>query len=531
MLFERKDVNLTDFNSPADVVIKCSDKDVHTHRILLAALSKWFSHIFQISETDEEFLTIILKDFSSLEILPLLDFVYRRCDSLNVSSSVIKELYLDIFDKDFSARKSVKHSTQEVTEPKHEPLDENKIKLKSDEDFLVDTTDKSFFDTENLEDDQIYEDFFQEEVKLEPDLNLEINSKDDLENEKSAKRKRKSTKLKTKSKRLKEEDRELDAAFEKEGFNFEDDHCHICDTDFRDNKAFRRHVYNVHAPKKTFKCEHCDYVATKDPGKLRIHMAMNHGGETMKCNMCNYETPILKYLIKHKKKMHEGLRYKCDQCDHTTNHKQLLQQHIKVKHEGFKLSCDQCLYTTGDPGALKKHRLNKHEGVVYPCDECSYVANAANNLNRHKRVKHQEAEFLCDRCDYKTGDKGCLKEHQQIKHEGLLFRCEECDYSTKARSSLRVHKETVHLGITYPCEDCEYTAKTRKDLRYHRARKHDEAKYKCDLCDYGVAAISLLNQHIMFKHEGKKIYCDVCPYFATSAQAVNKHKLKKHDII
>ncbi len=43
----------------------------------------------------------------------------------------------------------------------------------------------------------------------------------------------------------------------------------------------------------------------QDPGKLRIHMAMNHGGETMKCNMCSYETPILKYLIKHKKKMHE----------------------------------------------------------------------------------------------------------------------------------------------------------------------------------------------------------------------------------
>ena len=39
--------------------------------------------------------------------------------------------------------------------------------------------------------------FFYEEVKLEPDINLEHTSKDNLENEKSAKIKRKFTKPKS----------------------------------------------------------------------------------------------------------------------------------------------------------------------------------------------------------------------------------------------------------------------------------------------------------------------------------------------
>ena len=46
-------------------------------------------------------------------------------------------------------RKCIKHSTQEVTEPKHEPLEENKIKLKSDEEFLGFYT-KYFYDFKRI---------------------------------------------------------------------------------------------------------------------------------------------------------------------------------------------------------------------------------------------------------------------------------------------------------------------------------------------------------------------------------------------
>jgi len=513
MLFEQKFNFELKENNEADVIIKCKDADLYTHRIVLAALSRWFRRIFKMSDTDEECLTILLKDFSSLDVLPILDFIYGRCGTLE-NCSVIKDLYLDLFDQ------SINQSPHPKCEPKQEINGNGKnlnticTKINDNENAAKELINNGFYNDNLDDDDQFMEDFFQDEVKLEPEISIPI-----LDNKHESPTKKRKSKVKN----IENFD------FLKEGFRLEELKCHICNLKFIDEKSYRRHVYNVHAPGKTFKCEKCDYVATKDAGKLRIHMAKKHGiGDMLKCDICEYETPVAKYLIKHKKMMHQGNIYQCDQCNHKTSHKQLLQQHIKVKHEGFKLSCDQCLYTTGDAGALKKHRLNKHEGVVYPCDQCSYVANAANNLSRHKRVKHQEAEFLCDRCDYKTGDKGCLKEHQQIKHEGLLFRCEECDYSTKARSSLRVHKETVHLGITHPCQDCEYVAKTKKDLRYHRARKHNEAAYKCDQCDYGVAALSLLNQHIMFKHEGKKMYCNLCPYFATSQQAVNKHKMKKH---
>ena len=34
----------------------------------------------------------------------IIDYLFLRCDSLNVCSTVIKDLYLDIFNPDFSAR-------------------------------------------------------------------------------------------------------------------------------------------------------------------------------------------------------------------------------------------------------------------------------------------------------------------------------------------------------------------------------------------------------------------------------------------
>ena len=75
--------------------MKCFDRDILTHRMILGAASSWFKHMLIKSETEEMIQTILMKDYSSTYILTFLDFVHGKFDILE-KGDVINVLSIDV---------------------------------------------------------------------------------------------------------------------------------------------------------------------------------------------------------------------------------------------------------------------------------------------------------------------------------------------------------------------------------------------------------------------------------------------------
>ena len=114
----------------------------------------------------------------------------------------------------------------------------------------------------------------------------------------------------------------------------------------------------------------------------------NDHKKSFKCQQCDYEATRLDNLQTHIKSKHEGIRYPCQQCDYKATLASNLQKHIKSKHEGIKYPCQQCDYQATLASDLKRHIKSQHEGIRYPCEQCEYKATQAFHLQRHIMSQH-----------------------------------------------------------------------------------------------------------------------------------------------
>ena len=64
--------------------------------------------------------------------------------------------------------------------------------------------------------------------------------------------------------------------------------------------------------------------------------------------------------------------------------------------EDIRYPCDQCEYASPNMDGLRRHKKSIHEGMRYPCDQCEYDAPNTNFLRRHKQFIDEVIRYPCD---------------------------------------------------------------------------------------------------------------------------------------
>jgi len=111
--------------------------------------------------------------------------------------------------------------------------------------------------------------------------------------------------------------------------------CHICSKEFKLLYKYEEHM-NIHFGFKSFKCNICDYAATRKK-KLEWHMSIHlsdHYSELkkFKCHICDFEGNRKTKLERHMS-IHTGLKkFQCSLCDYSSVKKYRLSRHIATLH-------------------------------------------------------------------------------------------------------------------------------------------------------------------------------------------------------
>jgi len=450
-----------------DVLVKCFDREILTHKMILGAASSWFKDMLIKSETEEMVQTILMKDYLSTDILTFLDFVHGKFDILD-KGDVMNVLSIDVMP------------TNQFETVQVDVKDDCKIEVMDICDPLCEKDTMDMLNEVIKEEGNIKTEFYDEVIDQE-----EVDGS--LEKQKTDKNKGNVDKEKI----FKLAPKLLDIE------------CKKCCIFFNEEYSFVKHCKEVHD--NHFSCHLCEFVH-KRFSKLIDHRGRVHGiGDDIKCEVCDYSTKVKGDMNLHIKRMHSGIFYKCDKCDYKAREKNLLKQHIAFKHDNIVYHCDQCTFTAALERTVLKHKLRVHEGLAqkWPCNQCDIVLSSKVALKSHIASQHSEKEFLCDKCEYKTGTKENLNHHVKHHHEDFMYQCKKCDFKCKAKTNLYNHNTKVHKGVTYPCVECDYLAPSAGRLKEHRVRKHGlDSKFKCDICGHRSSIKCYLLQHIREKHEG-----------------------------
>ena len=100
----------------------------------------------------------------------------------------------------------------------------------------------------------------------------------------------------------------------------------------------KRHIESVHEKTKPFKCDICDYRASRK-SHLKKHIELVHYEETkpFKCDICDYSCSYKTNLKKHIESVHEGKEaFKCDICEYICFQKSSLKSHALL-HSLYKV--------------------------------------------------------------------------------------------------------------------------------------------------------------------------------------------------
>merc|ERR1719154_811629 len=107
--------------------------------------------------------------------------------------------------------------------------------------------------------------------------------------------------------------------------------CDICSKKFKLLYKYEEHM-NIHLGFKSFKCNICDYAATRKK-KLEWHISIHHSElKKFKCDICDFEGNRKSKLERHMS-IHTGLKkFQCSLCDYSSVKKYRLSRHIATLH-------------------------------------------------------------------------------------------------------------------------------------------------------------------------------------------------------
>ena len=230
--------------------------------------------------------------------------------------------------------------------------------------------------------------------------------------------------------------------------------CETCSSVFDRFLKYNQHMLSVHAIKKCYKCEICDYIST-NPFLLNNHYKYVHKKEPelFNCDKCDKKYTKQWMLEDHVKSFHDKIKdEQCQKCGKTFSLKSQLNQHIRKVHENINVKnhvCDICGKSFKRRALLRDHILS-HEGVKpHKCDLCDLKFLRKNQLNKHVKIVHDKIRnFECETCGKTFGNSCGLKTHINIIHEDKRdFICNICNKAFHTRGNLKNHKTNVHKSV------------------------------------------------------------------------------------
>ena len=287
-----------------------------------------------------------------------------------------------------------------------------------------------------------------------------------------------------------------------------------------------------------FKCSKCNKTfLTKD--NMKRHEPI-HDGKTWECQICDYVTPLKRYLLRHQK-THQKARtrdFKCSKCNKTFLTKGDMQKHEPV-HDGKTWECQICDYVTTLKRYLLRHQkmhLQRSENSSFKCIYCEKTYQSKRALKSHE-LKHDvtNKKWECDQCDYKFFHKSDLKFHVQTHFKRKKdFRCGVCEKAFVSSKYLSRHNR-IHDPLTknWKCEICDYTTAYKAYLVLHQ-RTHQKERtrdFQCSKCTKSFLSEQNLKFHeISHIPKGKDWVCEICDFSTKRKKHLVAHKQSHNEV-
>ena len=143
-------------------------------------------------------------------------------------------------------------------------------------------------------------------------------------------------------------------------------------------------------------------------------------------------------------------QYTCGICGVAFGNRETYQSHLASEHDGKSVKCDLCQFVTTSTEKLTAHLLGKHNIVAQGkmVLECSYAPQCTFRTYGHARLKeHVDSKhlkinkFACEICGKLFSHKGSVKQHIDFTHNKVKrAKCDVCSREFSTQRDLDEHK-------------------------------------------------------------------------------------------
>ena len=311
--------------------------------------------------------------------------------------------------------------------------------------------------------------------------------------------------------------------------------CIFCDRDFKTELEMNDHDTNNHKLNDNYRCISCDHVSSEKRDIVQhfliehknkmlfncskcsailmsykeavVHMINDHGLKINKitCPICI--TEITDGRIKtHMAREHGFGNFLCKICDKKYIDERALEVHNKLNHGREKITrCSICFKFMAKSLYKKHYEEHKTTQRTVPCPQCNKLFYGDKDMRRHIWRAHRLVSVFhkCDQCDYQTEYKYHLKRHLSTHSSDQPFACDECGTRCKSAATLKSHK-LIHTGERkHICKFCGKKFKTATNLRSHTRLHTKEYEAHCEICGKNFAQKYNYQMHIKKHHPVK----------------------------
>ncbi|XP_045783615.1 zinc finger protein 845-like [Maniola jurtina] len=316
--------------------------------------------------------------------------------------------------------------------------------------------------------------------------------------------------------------------------------CESCLLVFNCATSLRTHHVKKHKVDGDYICSICQTIVSSleaFTAHYKRHM------RRYECAICHKSSVDIKSIQQHLHTRHQITvkKYKCKSCGMVSKSLDKHRYHCD-KHKS-RVQCPQCDKTFSHRAGLMNHRLAVHESQnQFPCTLCDKVFRWKTSLKRHLD-KHNTQEnntastnkAYCEDCDIGFSSVCSLQRHlrnslKHVTYDQLKFICDHCGHRFVDKTKLRDHIEEKHLYRTFQCHICHKPSKNRVGLEQHVRTVHKGRPNNriCHHCGKGFPTKVQLESHIR-THTGERPFmCEYCPVTFSQQSNLYKHHRQVH---
>ena len=279
--------------------------------------------------------------------------------------------------------------------------------------------------------------------------------------------------------------------------------CLFCADRFFNFQALQTHI-KAHLGEKPYQCSfpNCS-VKRVYKSSITAHERTHRDEKNYSCNHdgCTYKTKSAASLTVHKD-IHRSDRvrsHECALCLKKFFTKGTLQIHMGLHSQERHYQCPACDYATPMLSNLKRHRCFR-ENPDFPLPAESSSSSLAPDLARtdgsSAPVTAVKKKFQCELCDFVSKYTNKVKDHLLEVHieklvgpratEKRKYKCRECERTFKDIPKVKRHARVHSTDRPFKCtfsNNCEFRSRLKTQLQRHLKTEHKvlHTKY-CEEC-------------------------------------------------